>query len=223
LGGRRGRLISSEDRAQAIALITEAHANGARKHKACELLGISLRTLERWSRPAGTKDKRHDAVRSSQSNQLTEEEWKMILTIANSKEYCNLPPCKIVPDLADKGRYVASESTFYRILRAERQLTHRQRSQSATHHKPKAHIANGPNQVWSWDISYLPTTIRGLFFYLYMVIDIFSRKIVGWAIHDVQSSEWGAALIKQACLDESVTQQQLVLHSDNGKPMKGTD
>jgi len=145
----------------------------------------------------------------------------MILTIANSKEYCDLPPCKIVPSLADEGRYIASESTFYRVLRAEKQLTHRQHSKPATHHKPTSYTANGPNQVWSWDISYLPTTVFGLYFYLYLTIDIFSRKIVGWSIHEKQSSELASALMKQACLDEKVNQHQLVLHSDNGKPMKG--
>jgi len=221
LGGKRGRLISPEDRAQAIALVNEAHASGARKHKACELLNLSLRTVERWEKPAGTQDKRCQAVRPSQANQLTQEERNMILTIANSQEYCDLPPCKIVPRLADEGLYFASESTFYRVLRAEKQLTHRQRSKPATHHKPKARTADGPNQVWSWDISYLPTTVVGLYFYLYLVLDIFSRKIVGWSIHANESSALGAGLIKQACLDEGVEYNQLVLHSDNGKPMKG--
>ena len=221
MGGKRGRLISPESRAQAIALVNEAHANGARKHKACELLNLSLRTLERWEKPTGTKDKRCLAARPSQANQLTQEERSMILTIANSKEYRDLPPCKIVPRLADEGRYIACESTFYRVLRAEKQLAHRQRSKPATHHKPKACTADGPNKVWSWDISYFPTMVLGLYFYLYLVLDIFSRKIVGWSIHENQSSELASALIKQACLDEGVESDQLVLHSDNGKPMKG--
>lgn len=123
--------------------------------------------------------------------------------------------------LADEGRYVASESTFYRILQAENQLTHRQSSRPAKHHKPKAYEATGANQVWTWDISYLPTQVRGLYFYLYMIVDIFSRKIVGWSVHEVESSEHAARLIKQACLDEKINQDQLVLHSDNGASMKG--
>ena len=206
---------------QAIALIQEACANGARKRKACELLEISLRTLERWEKPTGTNDKRRCANRSAQANQLTEEEKAMIIAIANSKEYCDLPPCKIVPLLADKGHYIASESSFYRVLRAAKQLTHRQSSKPKRHHKPKAYTANCANQVWSWDISYLPTTVFGNYFYLYMVIDIFSRKIVGWSIHERESSEHASGLITQACLDENIQEDQLVLHSDNGKPMKG--
>ena len=202
-------------------LINEAHVNGARKSKACELLNISLRTLERWKKPDGTNDKRRNTNRPAQANQLSQEEREKILTLANSKEYCDLPACKIVPLLADKGLYIASESTFYRILRAEKQLKHRQLSRPATHSKPDAVTANTSNQVWTWDISYLPTTVLGLYFYLYLIVDIYSRKIVGWSIHRQQSSDLGSALIKQACIDEAVQAHQLVLHSDNGKPMKG--
>lgn len=221
MGGRRGKLVSSETRSEAILLVKEAQSKGARKHKACEQLNISLRTLGRWEKPDGTIDKRHCATRTSQANQLTEEERQMILSIANNKKYSDLPPSKIVPLLADEGLYIASESTFYRVLRAEKQLTHRHRSNPSTHHKPKAHIALGPNQVWSWDISYLPTNVSGLYFYLYVIIDVFSRKIVGWSLHDKQSADHASALIKQSCLDEGISKSQLVLHSDNGKPMKG--
>lgn len=144
----------------------------------------------------------------------------MILDIANTGIYQNLSPSKIVPMLADEGRYIASESTFYRVLRAENQLAHRQLSRAPKHHKPTAYAATSANQVWSWDITYLPTQVAGLYFYLYLVMDIFSRKIVGWSIHDVQLSDYAAKLIKQACLDENIT-HEIVLHSDNGSPMKG--
>ena len=145
----------------------------------------------------------------------------MILSVANSQKYCDLPPSKIVPCLADEGRYIASESSFYRVLRDAKQLAHRQCSKPASHHKPKAFTAMGPGQVWSWDISYLPTTVLGQYFYLYLIMDIYSRKIVGWSIHETQSSNYASALIKQSCLDEGIEKNQLVLHSDNGKPMKG--
>ena len=204
-----------------MALVREAQTNGARKHKACELLHISLRTLERWEQIDGRQDKRRNAKRTSPANQLSEAERKMILTLVNSKEYTDLPVCKIVPCLADEGRYIASESTFYRVLRAEKQLAHRGQSKPARHHKPTAYEARKANQVWSWDISYLPTHIVGLYFYLYLVMDVFSRKIVGWSIHEEQNAEHASALIKQTCLDEQVLKEQVVLHSDNGKPMRG--
>jgi len=132
------------------------------------------------------------------------------------------PPCQIVPRLADKGVYLASESSFYRMLRETNQLKHRQRSKPATHKKPAPCIATNSNQVWTWDITYLPTRVFGIYFYLYMIIDIYSRKIVGWSVRETQSAEHAADLIRQACLDEKVERHQLILHSDNGKPMKGS-
>ena len=205
-----------------MALVKEAQANGARKAKACELLNLSMRTLIRWEKVVGNSDRRYCAARPQQANQLSYTEKKAILDVINSKAYQDLPPSKIVPLLANEGIYMASESTIYRLLRAEKQLSHRQRSKQPTkRHKPTAYTADGPNQLWSWDISYLPTTVTGLFFYLYLVVDIYSRKIVGWSIHEKQSATFAAALIRQTCADENVTRDQVVLHADNGKPMKG--
>lgn len=220
MGGARGRLIGSAERCQAIALIKEASIAGARRRKSCEILGLTLRTLERWEKEHGQCDKRASALRVA-ANRLTEEERDMILTVANSLDYQDLPPSKIVPLLADTGRYIASESTFYRVLRNAKQLTHRLASNPPTHKRPEPYEAHQPNQVWSWDISYLPTQVRGIYFYLYFIMDIYSRKIVGWSIHENESSEYAKRLMKQACLDEKVEENKLVLHSDNGAPMKG--
>jgi putative transposase len=212
--------VTMSQRAQALELVTEANDAGARKRLACELLGLTIRTLERWEKEDGLNDKRKQA-RTMPANQLTQEQRQMVLAIANSEPYRDIPPSKIVPMLADEGRYVASESTFYRILRDANQLIHRQTSRPAKHHRPTPCVANGPNRVWSWDITYLPTQVRGMYFYLYMIMDIYSRKIVGWSLHEIQSSEHAAMLIKQAYLDENVRHGQVVLHSDNGTPMKG--
>jgi len=220
LGGKRGRLIGVIERGQAIELIQEASDAGARRHQSCELLGLTLRTLERWEQETGEHDKRRTAHRKV-ANKLTEEQRQRVLVTANSAPYQHLPPSKIVPLLADEGCYLASESTFYRILREEKQLTHRLTSRAAKHKRPDAFEAHAANQVWSWDISYLPTQVRGLYFYLYFIMDIYSRKIVGWSIHESESSQHAAQLMKQACLDEKVKPLQLVLHADNGASMKG--
>ncbi len=204
----------------AIVLIKEACIAGARKREACALLGVTVRTVERWEQRDGTYDKRKQAKRSV-GNKLTPGERDAVLTTANSHQYRDLSPCKIVPMLADEGRYLASESTFYRVLRDAEQLTHRQLSRPVKHQRPEAYEAHAANQVWSWDISYLPTQVRGLYVYLYLIMDIYSRKIVGWSVHELESSAYAAQLIQQACLDENVQQEQLVLHADNGSPMKG--
>ena len=161
-------------------------------------------------------------VRKLPSNKLTTDEREAILQIANSAQFCDLPPCQIVPRLADEGKYIASESSFYRVLRAANQLTHRNRGQPRKRRKPKALTATSPNQVWCWDISYLPTSIRGQFFYLYFVIDIYSRKIVGYKVAHEESAEHAESLFNRIITTENIAPHSLYLHSDNGAPMKGS-
>jgi len=122
--------------------------------------------------------------------------------------------------LADEGRYLASESSLYRLLRSAEQLTPRGRK-APPRPRPQPWEATGPNQVWSWDITYLATTVRGTFFYLYLILDLYRRKIVGWEVYPEESAEHAAEVFKRAHLREGVGAADLVLHSDNGSPMKG--
>jgi transposase InsO family protein len=87
--------------------------------------------------------------------------------------------------------------------------------------KPEPFVAHGPNQLWSWDITYLKSPVKGLYYYLYLVMDIFSRMIVGWEVHECESAELSAPLIARAVIAHGVSRDQLTLHSDNGGPMKG--
>jgi putative transposase len=128
---------------------------------------------------------------------------------------------RIVPALADRGEYLASESTFYRVLRAEGQAQRRGRARPPTRTVPKAHRATAPNQLWSWDITYLATTVQGMFFYLYLILDVYSRKIVGLEVFEAESAEHATTVFRRAYLREGVVGKPLVLHSDNGAPMKG--
>lgn len=141
----------------------------------------------------------------------------------NSEEFRDLSPNQIVPILADRKEYAASESTMYRILREKGMLKHRQGSKPPKHQRPEPLVTTGPNQVWSWDITYLPTKVKGLYLYLYMIMDVYSRKIVGWKVHNEESSTFAAQLAAKAYRVEGVSEQtcRLVLHSDNGSPMKG--
>jgi transposase InsO family protein len=164
-------------------LVRDAHHAGARLEKACEAVGLSLRALQRWKNDGGGEDRRR-GPRTAPANKLEDHEIDEILRVINLPEYRDLPPSQIVPRLADLGRYLASEATIYRILRSVGQLAHRSRSKPATVHRPGEHVATGPNQVFSWDITYLKAAARGTFYYLYLVQDVFSRKIVGWAVHD---------------------------------------
>ena len=153
--------------------------------------------------------------------QLTDEEYHSVLNVVTLPEFADLPPSQIVPALADRGIYIASESTFYRILKTESMLKHRGNSKTPVKSKhPTTHIADAPNQVWSWDITYLNTLTRGLYFKLYMIVDIFSRKIVGWEVWHDELGESASELMERAVLSEKINGNPLVLHSDNGAPMK---
>ncbi len=187
---------------------------------ACETLDISVRILERWQQEKNLEDKRCGPI-TQPANKLTEIKWARVLEIANSAEYCNSPPSQIVPRLADQEIYVASESTFYRILKQENQLTHRSMVRAKIHAKPGELIALQSNQVWSWDITYLSTATAGKFFYLYLFVDIFSRKIVGFDIFEQELSEHAATVVSKAYAAEGVQPGEVSLHSDNGSPMKG--
>ena len=210
----------STERAEIIKLIDEAKMSGARQSKACKIIGISCRTLQRWQQD-DTHDGRIDA-KHAPANKLTVIERQRLIQTANKPEYADLPPGKIVPKLADKGVYIASESTFYRVLKEVNQLQHRQKAKPDRQvKKPRALTATGPNQIFTWDITYLPTQVKGIFLYLYLVMDIYSRKIVGWQVHEEESSTLASGLMTDICQREGIMPDQVTLHSDNGSPMKG--
>jgi len=143
-----------------------------------------------------------------------------LLELLGAPEYRDLSPPQIVPRLADAGIYLASEATLYGCCGRPSCCAIGSAVGRAVRGAAPSR-GRGPNRVWSWDISYLPTTVRGLFFYLYLVVDLYSRKIVGWQVHDQESGAAASALLTEACQVEGVARDQLVLHADNGAPMKG--
>lgn len=215
-------MTSLSERRKWVDLIEGAVRAGARKARACKEVGICVRTVQRWTEGGEVKaDRRPQAKRREPPNKLSPEERERMLEVANEPEFASLPPSQIVPKLADRGEYIASESSFYRVLHDAGQLNHRGRAQAPKKTKaPTTHEASGPNQVWSWDISWMPSRVRGLYWYLYLILDIYSRKIVGWEVHDCENGEMGAALLQRAVLSERCFRQPLVLHADNGSPMK---
>lgn len=205
-----------------LELIDEAVVAGARLEKACELLGLSARTIERWRREEhGGRDRRAGPHRAP-AHELTEAERAKVLEIASSAEFRDKSPRQIVPTLADRGEYVASESSFYRVLKAADQLAHRGRARRPGASRPKELVASGPNRVWCWDITYLRSSVRGAFYYLYLVVDVYSRKIVGWTVESEESQDFAVDMIDAAIRREGMPEDGLVLHADNGGPMKGS-
>lgn len=202
-------------------MIEAACTAGARLAPSCDIAGISERTVQRYRQAKELNPDGRKAGATVPVNKLSEQERKAIIATANQPEFAELPPSQIVPLLADEGQYLASESTFYRILREEDQLTHRGKAKAPVNNRPEPLLATGPNQLWSWDITYLPTAVKGLYFYLYLILDIYSRKIVGWEVYTEESAEYAAKTFRKAYLREGVAGKSLVLHSDNGSPMKG--
>lgn len=157
-----------------LDLIDEARDAGARLVPACHPINLDPRTVQRWRahRLAGRSlDDGRLGPRTTPGNALSPGERRRVLAAVNSPEFRDLPPTRIVPLLADRGIYIASEATIYRILRQERQLAHRGSARPRIRRRPRQRIATGPGQVWSWDITYLRGPVRGRFLYFYMVME----------------------------------------------------
>ncbi len=205
-----------------LAILGEAQAAGARLHEACKVVGISERTIERWRENPDVQDRRQGPQRRP-GNALSSFEQARVVAVMTSAPYRQLSPRQLVPQLADDGIYLASESTMYRLrrrfgLRAPSRAT-------ACSHVTRAtmvHRATAANRVWSWDITLLPTTVRGQFLHLYLVLDVWSRRIVGWKVHERESPDLAADMIQHICDEAGIDPQGLVLHSDNGKAMRGS-
>jgi putative transposase len=202
-------------------LVQEAEDSGATRSASCEILNLDMRRLQRWQAHPEQADGRA-GPKAMPLHTLSDEEKRMIIEVSTSAKYKDSSPWEIVAKLADLGRYLASESSFYRVLKEKNMIAHRGKEQPKRHAQPKHLIAVKPNEVWSWDITYLKTSIKGKYYYLYLIEDIFSRMIVGWRIEEMESAECAAELIEQSCIAESIGREQLNLHSDNGSPMKGS-
>ncbi|MEN8250623.1 MAG: IS3 family transposase [Bacteroidota bacterium] len=221
LGGKGGRLISFSDRKKYCELIEQAVQNGARQKLACKLVGISARTYQRWNQSEALREDQRLYNDAPAHNKLPEAVRQEILRVVNQPEYNTLTPYQIVPALLDLGKYIASESTFYRVMKEHNQLQHRAKGTAGKRKKPQSLKASRPNKIYTWDITYLLSSIKGEYYYLYMVMDIYSRKIVGWQVYDRESSSHAADLIEDIAIREKIDKNQLVIHSDNGGPMKG--
>ena len=228
---RRGRLTRALKRRKAIELIGEAKATVARLVRACSVISICLRTLKRWRKAflgdGDGKDRRKVSSRAI-AHRLSEEERQRILLTCNQPEYAALPPGQIVPALADQKLSIGSESSFYLVLHPAGQCNRRGRARLPQEPRSVPRLsADRPNGLWLWDISFLPTIVRGVWLNLYLVVDVWSRKVVAWDVAEVESAQIAADLVQRACLKEryyrpsgfgsrQCQQQPLILHADNG-------
>ena len=214
-------MISTQDRSIAVELINEARENGARLKPACEILNITDRTYQRWTQDGKVnQDQRPLIKRPRPKNKITEEERTLILETVNSPEYADLVPSQIVPKLASEGKYIASESTIYKILREEKMNMHRSRTKVPVKREAPTHVASAVNEVWTWDITWLNASVKGKYYKLYLILDMFSRLIVGHEVWEEENATHAEHLIRKTTLAQGIAGRPLVLHSDNGSPMK---
>jgi transposase InsO family protein len=192
---------------------------GAREEAACDLVGISIRTLQRW-RCDGLEDRRKGSEKHT-PRKLPPEVVEAVYKTANEDRFADQTPEQVVATLAAEATYLASASTVYRVLRARNAVNRRQDSKTPVVSKqPEERVATAPNQVWTWDITWLTTEVKGIWFYAYVIMDLFDRSVVGWSIHDSEDGEHARELFERACRDQRA--KPTFVHSDNGAPMKAT-
>lgn len=195
--------------------------------RACRAFGLSPRTYAHRRQAAQGRLPTRPSRATGQPRRLPDwtlpaEEREQVLAVLCSERFADLAPAQVYATLLDEGTFMCSTSTMYRILRQHSLTKERRRGHRRTGHNIPRVQATGPNQVWSWDISRLRGPRPRDWFYLYVLLDIYSRKIVAWTIDTVESDKIAKALITTACRREHVDRDALTLHSDRGSQMTST-
>lgn len=213
-------MTTASDRKHALELIDQAREDGARLKSACQELGIGQNTYRRWHQ--ASDDQRPHAERPTPSHALTAQEKATILAVCHQSDYASLPPSQIVPLLLDEHSwYLASESSFYRVLKENNEHHRRGRRTSKRVGPPRRHQATKPNALWCWDVTYLKSPVRGQFYYLYFILDVYSRKIVDGEVFESENVANSQSVLQRALMREQCINNPPVVHSDNGPAMKG--
>ena len=182
---------------------------------ACQALGVSRATFYRRKRPTPG----HQQPRPTPARALCKSERERILDVLASPRFVDRSPAEVVATLLDEGQYLGSERTMYRVLAANQSVQERRNQREHPKYAKPELVATGPNQCWSWDITKLLGPKKWTYFYLYVVLDIFSRYVVGWMVADRENSALAGRLIEQTCHNQGVEPKVLTLHSDRGAPM----
>jgi putative transposase len=191
-----------------------AHELGGKK-PACDALGVSRATYYRRQRPTAQRNPRPRPPRA-----LRDDERQRVLDTLNSERFADQPPAQVHAALLDEGTYLCSPRTMYRVLGASELVRERRNQLRHPHYAKPELLATGPNQVWSWDITKLKGPVTWSYFHLYVILDIFSRYVVGWLLADRESATLAKRLIAETCEKERVAPGELTLHADRGTSMR---
>jgi putative transposase len=185
---------------------------------ACQALGVSRAGYYRHQQP--TRVRTAPTIRRASPRALSQDERHNVLAVLNSPRFVDQAPAQVNTALLDDGVYYCSTRTMYRVLDASQEVRERRNLLRHPHyHKPEL-LATGPNQVWSWDITMLPGPGKGSRFHLYVILDIFSRYVVGWLLAERECAHLAERLIRESCAKQDVQPEQLTIHSDRGPAMK---
>ena len=180
----------------------------------CMALGVARATFYRLSKPREMKPRR------SSPRKLGNDERMQVLSVLNAERFCDLAPAQVYATLLDEQKYFCSERTMSRILAENAQVRERRaHSQHPIYTAPQL-LATAPNQLWSWDITKLLGPVKWSYFYLYVLLDVFSRYVVGWLVADRESAALAKKLIEESCTSQTIKHGQLTVHADRGSSMK---
>lgn len=193
----------------------------------CRALGLSratfYRTTSQTGEPAGiSNEKATDSIPANNPRSLSSEETQAILTVLHSERFIDRAPAEVFNTLLDEGVYLGSPRTFYRILAKNNEVKDRRNQRRHPVYSKPELLATGPNQVWTWDITKLLGPAKWTYYYLYVILDIFSRYVVGWMLAEREAAVWAKQLIEETLIKENIKPGQLIIHSDNGAAMKAT-
>lgn len=183
----------------------------------CRGLGLSRATVYRLRAPDRDVP---CAPRPTPSHALSEDERQAVLDLLHGQRFVDRPPADVVATLLDEGRYLCSTRTMYRILDGKKEVKERRNQRAHPIYEKPELLATRPNEVWSWDITKLKGPVKWTYYQLYVILDIFSRYVVGWMVAERESSELAKRLIRESCLKQEVLSDQLTLHADRGSSMK---
>ena len=181
----------------------------------CRAFGVARSSLYRRRQPAPKVRTPRPSHRA-----LSDPERQEVLDLLHSERFVVQAPAQVAAALLDEERYLCSARTMYRILDANQEVRERRNQRRHPIYTKPELLATGPNQVWSWDISKLKGPRKWTYFYLYVILDIFSRQVVGWMVADCESASLAKKLIRESCDKHRIDPDQLTLHADRGSSMK---
>lgn len=186
--------------------------------KACDVIGLSRASFYRHKNPKNIEKKTKSKGKNFRA--YTDEQKTNILDIMNSQEYCDKAPAQIYAKLLDSGIYYCSISTMYRTLKEKNQVLERRKQRTHKKYEKPELLATKPNELWSWDITKLKGPVKWTYFYLYVIIDVFSRYVVGWMVAHRELASLAANLISETCKKFNIEEGGLTIHADRGPSMK---